>query len=178
VFVDLEKLQYPIGRFIAPTFITASDRTKWLQAMADAPIQLRAATMDLGEEQLDTPYRPGGWTVRQVVHHLADGHITSYTRTCLALTEDHPTIQNFDEKLWSELHDAKTAPIEVSLAILDAVHQRWIAAFSGLGDADWRRAYFNPESGDMTMEVVLAHYSWHGRHHTAQITSLRERLGW
>lgn len=176
--MDLETLQYPIGRFIAPTFVTGSDRTKWLQAMADEPVRLRMATADLTGEQLDTPYRPGGWTVRQVVHHLADAHLTSYTRTRLALTEDRPTIQNFDEKLWAGLQDCTSAPVGISLDLLDAVHRRWVALLTSLSDEQWHRCYFNPESGDMSLEIVLAHYAWHGSHHTAHITSLRERQGW
>jgi uncharacterized damage-inducible protein DinB len=177
-FVDFEKLQYPIGRFMAPTFVTSSDRAKWLQSIADEPIRLRAATADLTDEQLDTPYRPQGWTVRQVVHHLADAHLNSYIRTRLALTEDHPTVRTFDEKLWAGLRDARSAPIGMSLDLLDALHKRWAALLRPLSAEQWRRGYFNPESGDILLEIVLAHYSWHGRHHTAHITSLREREGW
>jgi uncharacterized damage-inducible protein DinB len=175
---DLENLQYPIGRFMAPTFVTAVDRGKWLRAMADAPAQLRAAAAGLNDEQLNTSYRPGGWTVRQVVHHLADSHLNSYVRMRLALTEDHPTIRPYDENLWAKLGDAKSAPIGMSLDLLDALHRRWLALLGDLSAGEWRRNYFHPETGDMTLEVVLALYAWHGRHHTAHITSLRQREGW
>jgi uncharacterized damage-inducible protein DinB len=175
---NLENLKYPIGRFIAPTIVTAVDRAKWLRAMADAPPQLRAAAAGLNDEQLNTSYRPGGWTVRQVVHHLADSHLNSYVRMRLALTEDHPTIRPYDENLWANLGDAKSAPIGMSLDLLDALHRRWLALLGDLSAAEWRRNYFHPETGDMTIEVVLALYAWHGSHHTAHITALREREGW
>lgn len=175
---DLENLQYPIGRFLAPTFVTAVDRAKWLRAMADAPAQLRAAVAGLDDEQLNTSYRPGGWTLRQLVHHLADSHLNSYVRMRLALTEDHPTIRPYNEKSWAKLEDAKSAPIGMSLDLLDALHRRWLALLADLSAREWRRTYFHPETGDMTLEAVLALYAWHGRHHTAHITSLRQREGW
>jgi len=176
--VNLETLQYPIGRFSAPAFVTASDRAKWLRAISDAPAGLCAAVAGLSGEQFDTPYRPGGWTVRQVVHHVADSHLNSYVRMRLALTEEHPTIRPYDEKSWANLGDARAAPAGISLDLLDALHRRWVALLSGLTPEEWRRGYFHPESGDMALETVLALYAWHGRHHTAHITSLREREGW
>lgn len=176
--MNLESLQYPIGRFFAPTIVTASDRAKWLQAITDAPGQLRAAAAGLSGQQLDTRYRPSGWTVRQVIHHVADSHLIIYTRTKLALTEDHPTIRPYNENLWAGLPDANSAPVGMSLDLLDALHRRWTALLGSLSPRDWQRGYFHPESGDMTLERVLAMYAWHGRHHTAHITSLREREGW
>jgi len=132
----------------------------------------------LSTEQLDTPYRPGGWTVRQVVHHLPDSHLNSYIRFRLALTEKEPTIKPYDQERWAELDDAKTAPIEPSLALLEALHQRWIMLLRSLIPADFARTFNHPEMGIVTLDATLRLYEWHGRHHTAHITSLRERMGW
>jgi len=175
---DLELLKYPVGRFVAPAIVKANDRENWLESVSNAPGQLRAAVAGLSEEQLDTPYRPDGWTIRQVVHHVADSHMNSYVRMRLALTEDHPTIRPYDERRWAVLGDAKSGPVGMSLDLVEALHRRWVILLRGLDEDQFRRGYHHPESGDMTLELVLALYDWHGRHHTAHITSLRERQGW
>jgi hypothetical protein len=132
----------------------------------------------LDEEQLDTPYRPGGWTVRQVVHHLADSHINAFVRFRLGLTEDQPTIKPYDEKLWAELADCRNAPVEMSLSLLEGLHQRWVMLLTGMSDSDYARTIHHPESGILRLDTYLATYGWHSRHHVAHITNLRERLGW
>ncbi|MDZ7344493.1 MAG: putative metal-dependent hydrolase, partial [candidate division KSB1 bacterium] len=128
--------------------------------------------------QLDTPYRPEGWTVRQLVHHVPDSHLNAYIRFKLAITEEKPTIKTYEEKLWSELHDARTAPIEISLALLEALHKRWVLFLQSLNPSDFARPFHHPELGTMNLDTLLRLYAWHGRHHVAQITSLRERMGW
>jgi uncharacterized damage-inducible protein DinB len=143
----------------------------------DLPKKIRQAVSDLSEEQLDTPYRPEGWTVRQVVHHVADSHLNSYCRFKLALTEDVPTIRPYYEDRWAELADSKL-PIEDSLKILEGVHSRWVSFLNSLTDEDFQRKLNHPESGEWTIEKFLGLYDWHSKHHTAHITSLRERNGW
>jgi len=132
----------------------------------------------LTDAQLDTPYRPGGWTVRQVVHHLADSHIHSYIRFKLAVTEDQPTIKPYDEARWAELKEARTAPVEVSLDLIDALHRRWVMLLENMTDADFKRAFHHPENGIMPLEPTVEMYAWHGRHHVAHIQALRGRMGW
>ena len=171
-------LQYPIGRFEFPREVTDQDRARFIQEIADTPVKLRAAVAGLSEQQLDTPYRPGGWTVRQVVHHVPDSHMNSYVRFRLALTEDEPTIKPYDEGRWAELADARTARIEPSLVLLESLHERWVLLLRSLAAADWRRQFRHPELGVVSLEKNLALYAWHGRHHVAHITSLRERMGW
>jgi uncharacterized damage-inducible protein DinB len=171
-------LQYPIGRFAFPGQVPAGERTVFIQEIAQAPSDLRAAVAGLSGEQLDTPYRPGGWTVRQVVHHVPDSHMNSYVRFRLALTEDEPTIKPYEESRWAELADARTAPIEPSLALLEALHERWVLLLRSLSDADFARPFRHPEMGVVRLDQNLALYAWHGRHHVAHIKSLRERMGW
>ncbi len=171
-------LRYPIGPFRFQGNMTAQDRREAIDALAEAPARLRAAVAGLSPQQLDTPYRPGGWTVRQVVHHLADSHMNSYVRFRLALTEEEPTLKPYDERRWAELSDARTAPIEISLALLESLHRRWVMLLRSLAPADFARRFRHPEHGLMTLEKNLALYAWHGRHHVAHITSLRERMGW
>ena len=149
-----------------------------IQEIADTPANLRASVAGLSAEQLDTPYRPGGWTVRQVVHHVPDSHMNSYVRFRLALTEDEPTIKPYDESRWAELADSRTARIETSLALLESLHERWVLLLRSLSPADFRRQFRHPELGVVSLEKNLALYAWHGRHHVAHITSLRERMGW
>jgi uncharacterized damage-inducible protein DinB len=178
-----EDLRYPVGRFqwegAASGERASGERiTAWIGEIADAPGQLRAAVEGLSAEQLDTPYRPGGWTVRQVVHHLPDSHVNSYVRFRLALTEPEPVIRAYDEARWAELGDARTAPVEVSLALLEALHERWVLLLRSLAPEDWQRTFRHPEIGLMTLERNAALYAWHGRHHVAHITSLRRRMGW
>ena len=146
--------------------------------IAAAPATLRAAIGGLSDAQLDSPYRPGGWTVRQVVHHLADSHINSYVRFRLALTEDQPLIKPYREDRWAELPDARGGPVEVSLLLLDGLHARWVDLLRPLTDAEWKRAFRHPEIGLISLEQNAALYAWHGRHHVAHILSLRERMAW
>lgn len=173
----MDELRYPIGPF-NPGTPTAASRRNNLQDIAGAVQLLREAVKGLTPVQLDTPYRPGGWTVRQVVHHLPDSHMNGYIRCRMALTEEKPTIKTYDEARWAELEDARRGPLEVSFKLLDAIHLRWGALFRSLTPDDWKRAYVHPENGKMTIELALANYAWHGKHHTAHITSLRERQGW
>jgi len=173
-----ETLQYPVGKFRRPEKVSEEQRQASIGSIAETPARLRSAVAGLSPAQLATPYRPGGWTVRQVVHHLPDSHMNSYVRFRLALTEDEPTIKPYDEARWAELTDAKTAPIEASLALLENLHERWVALLRSLSAADWTRTFRHPEMGVMTLEQNLALYDWHGRHHVAHITSLREREGW
>jgi uncharacterized damage-inducible protein DinB len=174
----MSDLRYPIGAFVAVDSISADERRGLLAEMAEAPARLRRAVEGLSPEQLDTPYRPGGWTVRQVVHHLADAQMNWYVRTRLALTEDRPVVKPYEEARWAELPDARGGPIEPSLALLDALYARWVALFDSLTEGDWRRAMLHPERGVFVLETVLPMHAWHGRHHTAQIAELRRRRGW
>jgi uncharacterized damage-inducible protein DinB len=173
-----EDLRYPIGRFKRPEALTEDLRVSHIQEIEHTPARVRAAVAGLNPAQLDTPYRPGGWTVRQLVHHLPDSHMNSYIRFRLALTEDEPTIKPYDEARWAELPDAKTSSIEPSMALLDNMHQRWVTLLRSLAPSDWQRTFRHPEMGTMTLDQNLALYSWHGRHHVAHITALRERQGW
>ena len=173
-----DDLRYPIGKPEKPATVTDAHRRQWIGEIAAAPSLLRAAVGGLSDEQLDTPYRPGGWTVRQVIHHVPDSHLNAYIRFRWALTEDDPLIKAYNEKDWAELPDARTAPVEVSLALLDAVHARWMALLTTLSASDGARTLQHPEYGPMTVDDLLALYAWHGRHHAAHITALRARNGW
>lgn len=173
-----EDLRYPVGRFAVEGEITPERRRQWLDEVAELPALFRAAVEDLSPEQLDTPYRPGGWTVRQLAHHVPDSHINAFVRIKLALTEDVPTIKPYEEQLWAELPDVRATPVEVSLTLLEALHQRWALLLNGLSDEQWKRAFRHPEMGEMTIEHALALYAWHSRHHLAHVTRLRERMGW
>jgi uncharacterized damage-inducible protein DinB len=173
-----DDLRFPIGNFRAPATTTEAERAAFIEQIEAAPARLREAVHGLGREQLETPYRPGGWTVRQVVHHVPDSHLNSYMRFRLALTEDEPTIKPYQEDRWAELPDARTAPPEVSLDLLEALHRRWTRLLRSLTPPDWQRRFRHPELGLMTLERTLALYAWHGRHHVAHVTSLRDRLGW
>ena len=171
-------LRYPIGKFANPGSLTDARRRECIDEVAAAPGALRQAVNGLTEAQLETPYRPDGWTVRQVVHHLPDSHVNAYVRFKLALTEDQPAIKTYEEKRWAELSEARTAPIELSLALLEALHRRWVLVLRALSPADFGRTLMHPENGVMSLDAMLALYSWHGRHHVAHITALRERMGW
>lgn len=176
-------LRYPIGKFhfdAPPKDEEKSEeqKNKFIEEIAQTPANLRAAVGGLSAQQLDTPYRPEGWTVRQVVHHVPDSHLNSYVRFKLALTEDEPTIKAYDEDRWARLADTPTTPVEVSLAMLDSLHDRWVRLLRSLRPEDWKRSFRHPERGLVTLEWNLALYAWHGRHHVAHITSLRERNGW
>ena len=171
-------LAYPIGRFDFNAPVPAEARPGLIDDIAAAPALVRKAIEGLDDRQLDTPYRPGGWTVRQVAHHLPDSHMNSYVRFRLALTEDEPTIKPYDEAKWAELTDARTMPTASSLALLENLHTRWVELLRAMTEADFRRAFRHPERGLVRLDTNLALYSWHGRHHTAQITGLRQRMGW
>jgi len=171
-------LRYPIGKFHYDGPTTDEQLRKSIDEIAHAPSNLRSAITGLSAQQLDTPYRPGGWTVRQVVHHVPDSHMNAYIRFKLALTEDEPTIKPYAEDRWAELADTGTTPVEVSLTMLDALHDRWVRLLRSFKTDDWKRTFRHPELGVMDLERTLALYAWHGRHHVAHITSLREREGW
>ena len=171
-------LRYPVGKFQFPKSVSPEELTTFLDQIAAAPVRLRAAMAGLSAEQLDTPYRPGGWTVRQVAHHVPDSHMNSYVRYRLALTEDEPLIKPYDESRWAELADARSMPIEPSLALLEALHERWVALLRSLSPSVWKRTFRHPELGLVSLENNAALYAWHGRHHTAHITALRARMKW
>jgi len=170
--------RYPAGKFENPKEVTPAARKAAIEEIASASAKVRAAVHGLNDEQLDTPYREGGWTVRQVVHHLADSHMNAYTRFRLALTEDEPPIKPYDEKSWAQLTDARTAPPELSLTLLEAMHARWALLLRSLVPSDFARAIKHPELGRVTLEKYLATYAWHGRHHVAHVSGLRARNGW
>jgi uncharacterized damage-inducible protein DinB len=171
-------LRYPIGEFKYENPLSGSEREACLAKIEETPARMRAAVAGLNEEQLDTPYRPDGWTVRQVVHHVPESHLTSYTRFKLAITEDEPTVKPYFEDRWAQLDDARQAPISLSLDLLDAVHGRWIWFLRSLKQEDFQRTFRHPEIGIVSLDKNVALYAWHGPHHVAQITSLRERMGW
>lgn len=171
-------LRYPIGKFSYDGRLSEDQKRAFLDHIAQTPKNLRAAVHGLSEAQLDTAYRPGGWTVRQVVHHVPDSHLNSYVRFKLALTEDEPTIKPYAEDRWAELADTKATPVEVSLTMLDSLHDRWVRLLRSLTPTEWTRTFRHPDLGAMTLEKTLALYAWHGRHHVAHITTLRQRNGW
>lgn len=172
-------LAFPIGKFRPSERYTAADRIASIAAIEILPADLRRAVGDLMPEQLDTPYRDGGWTVRQVVHHLPDSHLNAYLRFKLALTEEQPTIKPYEEALWAELPDSLTGDPEMSLALLEALHRRWVVTLRHMTEPDFARMFLHPEHDKLlSLDRVLATYAWHGRHHVAHITSLRERKGW
>jgi hypothetical protein len=174
---ELESLRYPIGQFRWDD--ASGSREEWLAVIDDTPKELRRAISGLGDSQLDTPYRPGGWTVRQVVHHYADDHMNSYMRFKLALTEDGPVIKPYSEPSWAELPDARLGPVEPSLALLAALHLRWVAAWRNLKEEDWSRTFKHPRrENPISLEQLARLYCWHGRHHVAQIRALRRRNSW
>jgi hypothetical protein len=170
-------LQYPVGRSPKVAALTPEERAEYIEQLARAPELLRQAVAGLDEGQLDTPYRPGGWTVRQVAHHVPESHMNAYVRFKLALTEDQPTIKPYEQALWAQTPDVR-GPLAPSLALLAALHERWVLLLRGLGSAEFARKLNHPESGVLTLDGMLAVYAWHGRHHTAHVTGLRERMGW
>lgn len=171
----MNDLSYPIGKFDLANF---NDRDSNLRTITELPSKVREAVDGLTEAQMDTPYRPGGWTVRQTVHHIADSHMNSQIRFKLALTEDEPpTIKPYHEERWAELADSRL-PVEVSLGLIDAIHIRWTALLGSFNETDFQRSFIHPETGPWTLEKALALYAWHSLHHTAHITRLRERESW
>jgi hypothetical protein len=172
-------VRYPIGKFDGRDSLTPEERREYIEVIAAAPRAMRAAVEALSEQQLATPYRDGGWTLRQVAHHVPDSHLNGYVRTKLALTEENPTIKPYDEDPWARLADTRDTPVEVSVAMLELLHLRWVNLLRSLDDDQFRRTFRHPEhGGTQTIDWILGMYSWHGRHHTAHITSTRERMGW
>lgn len=171
-------LRYPIGPFQFKGPLNESERDKLIDEIEAAPEKLKAALKGLTPKQLDTPYRPEGWTVRQVVHHIPDSHLNSYIRFKLALTEDQPAIKPYEQEKWAELQDSKDTPVEVSLALLEMLHKRWVILLRSMNENDFKRTFNHPEQGLVNLERTLALYAWHGKHHTAHITALKERMGW
>jgi hypothetical protein len=171
-------LSYPIGKFDFQQTVSPSQYPGLIADIAGAPALYREAVRGLDDAQLDTPYRPGGWTVRQTVHHVADSHMNSVIRLRLALTEREPTIRPYDQKAWAELSDSRTAPVEPSLQLIENLHARWVLLLKTLSDADFSRCFRHPEIGLVRLDTNLALYAWHGRHHAAHITGLRQRNGW
>jgi len=172
-------LRYPVGRFDWDAVPSEADRPRLIAEIAETPGALRSAVSGLSRDQLETRYRPGGWTVKQVVHHVPDSHLNAYTRFKLALTEDEPTIKPYDEAAWAELPDSQKVPIDVSLSLLDSLHVRWVTLLRSMDPAGFRRALRHPEHNRvLTLDQMLALYAWHGRHHVAHITGLRKREGW
>lgn len=174
----MTNLSYPIGRFKFETEISDEQRHQFIAEIEKAPEHLRTAVSGLSSEQLDTPYRPGGWTIRQVVHHLADSHLNAYTRFKLALTEEEPTIKPYDQAGWAELADGRTASHEISLSLLEWLHRRWVVLLNSMTPTDFSRTFRHPESGVLTLIQTLSLYAWHGRHHIAHISTLRQRMNW
>ncbi len=173
-----EQLRYPIGRFKAPKQYTVELRDNLISELEEAPFHLRDAVENLNDEQLNTPYREGGWTVEQVVHHLPDSHMNGYIRTKLALTENEPIIKPYSEEAWAKLEDYITTPIEISLKLFEAVHSRWVIILRTLTPGQFELKMNHPEIGIIDINWILAEYAWHGKHHTAQINSLKQRMGW
>lgn len=170
--------RYPIGKY-QPQSFSAEQKESWLRDLQFLPEELERSMLNLDAAQLETPYRDGGWTIQQVIHHVADSHMNAYIRFKLGLTEDNPTIRPYDEKEWALLADQTTVPVNVSITLIHALHQRWVASIRNLSDADWERTVVHPEHGkQMSLWFLLGMYVWHGKHHTAHVTSLRERKGW
>lgn len=171
-------LSYPIGRLERKASLTPDERAAAIGEIGAAPAALRDALHGLTDEQLDTPYRPGGWTVRQLAHHVPDSHMNAYIRFKWALTEDGPRIKTYDQDGWAKLPDTATTPVEVSLTLLEALHFRWVELLSAMKPEDFARPLEHPELGTLTLDALLNVYAWHGRHHVAHVTALREREGW
>ena len=169
--------RFPIGKFSYSGSVSAAEKKQFLADIEQAPANLRADIRGLSNAQLDTPYREGGWTVRQVVHHVPDSHMNAYVRFKLALTEDDPTIKPYMEDRWAELLDSRE-PLENSLTMLDSLHRRWITVLRNMSETDWKRTFRHPDLGSMPLEKSLALYAWHGKHHAAHVTTLREKMKW
>jgi hypothetical protein len=170
--------RYPVGKYEPPKEVTPALRQQAINEIAETPARLHSAVKGLNDAQLDTPYREGGWTVRQVVHHVPDSHVNSYVRFRLALTEDQPPIKPYNEAAWAELADAKSAPVEVSLALMESLHDRWVRLLRSMTAEQFGRSLMHPEHGVRTLDWMLFLYAWHGRHHVAHIIGLRKQKGW
>lgn len=173
-----EEMRYPIGKCDLHREFSEERKESWIGQIAATPAKLREAVSGLSEEQLNTPYRPGGWTIRQVVHHIPDSHMNSYIRFKLALTENQPTIKTYQEDKWAELADSQTTPIETSLNLLDSLHARWVNLLRSMDTRDFERSMTHPDLGPHSLFTALGIYAWHGRHHVAHITALSARNGW
>jgi len=171
-------LSYPIGKFDFQQVVAPESIPGLIQDIAAAPGLYRSAVRGLDDAQLDTPYRPGGWTVQQTVHHVGDSHMNSFIRFRLALTETEPAVTAYDQALWAEIADMRTVPVEVSLQLIEALHTRWVVFLKAMTPADFRRTFRHPEIGLVRLDTNLALYAWHGKHHAAHITRLRDRMGW
>ena len=171
-------LSYPVGKFDWKQTITPEDRPRLIAEIAAAPAKFRAAVAGLTDAQLDTPYRPDGWTVRQVTHHMPESHMNSFMRFRWALTEDNPAVKGYNEAKWAKLHDSVTLPVEVSLQLLDALHIRWVDLLQSMSQEHYERSFEHSDLGTIRLDQALALYAWHSRHHAAHITGLRERMGW
>ena len=176
--MNLEKLKYPIGRYQVEDNINKTSIDNWIKEIESLPQRLTDVLKGLKPDQLQTPYRPDGWTVLQVVHHIADSHMNSYIRFKLALTEDKPMIKPYDEKLWAELPDSKEEDIDVSLNLIKSLHKRWSTLLKQLNEEELNKEFLHPESGMKKLNETICHYAWHGNHHLAHITSLKERMNW
>ncbi len=170
--------RFPIGKYEPPANVTPELRRTAIEEIAAAPAKVRASIAGLNDAQLDTPYRDGGWTIRQVVHHVPDSHMNAYVRWRLALTESEPTIKPYAEADWAKLEDAAHAPVEASLRLLESMHERWVRLLRSLKQEDFARTFRHPDHGVRTLDWMLFLYAWHGRHHTAHITELRKQKGW
>lgn len=176
---QIEQLRYPIGRFERPEQFTPKLLGEWIKIIEVLPRWLDVAIENLDHAQLQTPYREGGWTIQQVIHHIADSHINAYTRLKLALTEDNPVIKPYAEALWADLSDTELVPVNISVTLLHALHRRWVALLQNMEVADWQKTYYHPESKTaVPLWVMTAMYAWHSRHHTEHIMQLRGRMGW
>ncbi len=172
-----EDLSYPIGKYDKDTKISLEQRKQFIREIGELPNNLREMLKNMSEEQIDSPYRPEGWTIRQVVHHIGDSHLNSFIRFKLALTEKNPTIRPYAEDLWAETAEYKM-PVDVSLNLINSIHRRWAALLESMSDEDFARTLNHPETGVWTLENLLGMYVWHGKHHTAHINNLKKRSGW
>ena len=175
----MEHLQYPVGRYVKPDGYAPEQLQEWIKILDVLPSWMDACIENLDERQMQVPYRQGGWTIQQVVHHVADSHLNAYIRLKLALTEDNPTIKPYDEKAWAELIDTKVVPVNISVTMLHTIHRRMVAILQNMKPSDWNRTYFHPEhQRQFPIWEMVAMYAWHSRHHTAHITGLRQRMKW
>ncbi len=175
----LEEMMYPIGRFVPAKSYSPDNLASWIGGIRSAPLLFDYCIENLDEAQLNTPYRPGGWTINQVVHHVADSHMNAYVRLKLALTEDNPTISPYDENLWAELPDVQQVPLNVSVTLLHALHRRWVTLLEHLREEDWTRTYYHPVNKEqMSVWQMTNQYNWHGSHHAEQIITLKKRMSW
>lgn len=172
----MEELKYPIGKFHYQGPYSEEQKKHFIKEIAETPAALKEVIKNFSEAQLETPYRPGGWTVRQVVNHMADSHMNAFIRFKLALTEENPTIKPYEQDQWANLSDSLNSPIELSLNLLDTLHQKWVILLNSLSSDDFKRTYMHPESGSSSLEKVLGMYAWHSRHHLAHVTGVRDRL--